>query len=51
MTDPDPRMATASVEAVRAMHPVALNRLIAVAANVIDARPKLAARLITGEAA
>ena len=51
MTDPDLRMAAASVEAIRAMHPVVLNRLIAGAPNVLDARPKLAARLITGEGA
>ena len=33
------------------MHPIALNRLIADASNVLDARPKLVARLITGDIA
>ena len=51
MTDPDLRMAAASVEAVRAMQPIQLNFLISASPNVIDARPKLAARLITGEVA
>jgi hypothetical protein len=51
VTDTDPRMAAASVEAIRAMHPVVLNRLIADAPNTADARPRLAARLIAGEGA
>ena len=41
-------MATASVEAIRTMHPVVLNRLIADAPNVIDARVKIMAAQIMG---
>ena len=48
MTDPDPRMAAASVEAIRAMPPIQLNFLIAASPNVIDARIKIMAAQIMG---